>query len=66
MKNNYPTYCRCPREGCRGKAYVGKEDGSTMLTCFECGYKAPIKLANLLYKQSTQKEYAQLLPSMEQ
>jgi len=61
MQNKYPIYTRCPM--CKGSAYVGKDDGSTMLTCFECGYKAHIKLANLLYRQSTQRNYAQLLPN---
>lgn len=60
-KNRFPIWTKCPQ--CKGQAYVGQEDGSTLLTCFQCGYKAHIKLAHLLYKKNTQRDYALSLPA---
>ena len=54
------AWTRCPQ--CQAEAYVGKEDGSTLLFCTQCGYKAHITLANLLYRKTRQGDYALIMP----
>lgn len=63
QKYEGPTWTRCPQ--CNGSAYVGKDDGSTVLFCVQCGYKAHITLANILYKKTKQRDYALIMPKTE-